>query len=168
MGELAETTSLLRMRTGNGTEGSNPSLSATVFLYQHRWQGFNLAEYTKQHMTYRTEVRFPVNITGGNALALQNTQNNIYHTALKYGLRLASSEAIIASKIFCTKLFREIYFRSSHLALVSTANGTDYFCSSFHLLVKPLQHICPMDFPVMLFWKKLHIELRWKGNLCEK
>ena len=29
MGELAETTSLLRMRTGNGTEGSNPSLSTT-------------------------------------------------------------------------------------------------------------------------------------------
>ena len=28
LGELAETTSLLRRRTGNGTEGSNPSLSA--------------------------------------------------------------------------------------------------------------------------------------------
>lgn len=30
MGELAETTSLLRMRRGNLTEGSNPSLSATI------------------------------------------------------------------------------------------------------------------------------------------
>ena len=28
LGELAETTSLLRMRTRKGTEGSNPSLSA--------------------------------------------------------------------------------------------------------------------------------------------
>ena len=32
LGELAETTSLLRMRTRKGTEGSNPSLSATSYL----------------------------------------------------------------------------------------------------------------------------------------
>ncbi len=31
----------------------------------------------KQHMTYRTEVRSPVSIIGGNASALQNIQNNI-------------------------------------------------------------------------------------------
>ena len=31
LGELAETTSLLRMRTRKGTEGSNPSLSA-IFM----------------------------------------------------------------------------------------------------------------------------------------
>ena len=34
MGELAETTSLLRMRTGNGTEGSNPSLSTTFGIFR--------------------------------------------------------------------------------------------------------------------------------------
>ena len=32
LGELAETTPLLRVRTLTGTEGSNPSLSATAFF----------------------------------------------------------------------------------------------------------------------------------------
>ena len=32
-GWVAETTSLLRMHTGNGIEGSNPSLPATFFYF---------------------------------------------------------------------------------------------------------------------------------------
>ena len=37
MGELAETTPLLRVRRGNLTEGSNPSLSATYLTNPHKY-----------------------------------------------------------------------------------------------------------------------------------
>lgn len=40
VGELAETTSLLRMRSRKITEGSNPSLSATL-VYKPTWLLFD-------------------------------------------------------------------------------------------------------------------------------